>query len=183
MSFFAIFVSAFGIHVAMRLRAEEIGGRAEAMLATATSRVRWAVSHVAAAIAGTTVLVLVAGLSAGVSFGVAVEDGARGLEVFGAATAYLPAVWVLTGIVVAAFGIVPRLPAVGWIAFTAIVLVGELGPVLELPQWALDLSPFAHVPRLPGDALTVLPLIVLASVAAGLVLTGMLGMVRRDVPS
>ena len=48
---------------ANHLRSEESAGHAEALLGTATTRIRWASSHFAFALAGVTVLLLVAGVA------------------------------------------------------------------------------------------------------------------------
>ena len=93
----------------------------------------------------------------------------------------MPAAWVLAGIVVAAFGLAPRFVGVGWAALAGFVILGELGPLMGLSQWVMDVSPFAHVPKLPGAAFSATPLTVLTAVAAVLVAVGLLGLRRRDV--
>ncbi len=65
----------------------------------------------------------------------------------------LPAVWVLAGITVALFGLVPRIAVAAWGVLGACLLLGQLGPLLELKQWVMDISPFTHVPKLPGAAM------------------------------
>ena len=65
----------------------------------------------------------------------------------------------------------------------ACVLLTVLGPLLSLPGWVLDLSPFEHVPQLPGGEFTVAPLIWLCAVAAALTALGMLAFRRRDLAS
>jgi ABC-2 type transport system permease protein len=68
-----------------------------------------------------------------------------------------------------------------WAVLVACVLAGELGALLELPSFVLDLSPFAHVPRAPAAEVTASPLIGLGAVAALLVAAGLIGFRRRDV--
>ena len=99
----------------------------------------------------------------------------------GGALAQAPAACVITGIVVALFGLAPRFVVAGWGVLAAFVLLGELGPLFELDQRLLDVSPFAHVPRIPGDELTLAPLVTLTAVAAMLILAGLQGFRRRDV--
>ncbi len=60
-------------------------------------------------------------------------------------------------------------------------LVGELGPTMQLPAWVLNVSPFTHLPQLPGGSFEPLPAVVLTALAAVLVLGGFLGYRRRDV--
>ena len=82
----------------------------------------------------------------------------------------------------AAFGLVPRAVVVGWMALVALLLLGEFGPLFELDQWVMNISPYAHVPRLPGGDFSAIPLVWLVGVAAALTVAGLFGFRRRDVP-
>ena len=95
----------------------------------------------------------------------------------------LPAVWVLTGIVVAGFGLLPRLAALGWAFLAGFVLLGEVGPLLKVNQTVMDISPFTHTPRLPGGTVAPLPLITLLAIAVALTAVGLATFRRRDVPT
>lgn len=61
------------------------------------------------------------------------------------------------------------------------VLLTLLGPTLELTHWAMDISPFSHVPKLPGTQFSSVPLIALTLVAVLLGAAGVAGLRRRDV--
>jgi ABC-2 type transport system permease protein len=63
----------------------------------------------------------------------------------------------------------------------ACVLVSILGPLLGLPDWVLDLSPFQHVPQLPAADFAAGPLLALCAVAAGLTAAGLAAFRRRDL--
>jgi ABC-2 type transport system permease protein len=181
MGIIAVIVSAYGISAAMRLRAEETSLRAEPILATRVSRFRFAWSHVVVALSGTTLLLVTMGVFGGFAYGAALGDMSAFGRVLGAALVHLPAVWVLTGITVLVFGFAPGLIMAGWGALVVFLLLGQLGPILELPQWAMDISPFTHTPKLPGAELTWTPLVVLTLVAAALVVAGLAGFRRRDI--
>ncbi|HET9142096.1 ABC transporter permease [Actinophytocola sp.] len=180
MGFLAMIAAAYGIQAAMRLRSEETALRAEPVLATSVSRTRWALSHLVFALAGSAFLLIVAGLTAGLSYAAASDFGQFG-RVFGAALAQLPAAMVLTGIAFAAFGLVPRYSVLGWAALAAFVAIGLVGPIIGVDQWVLDVSPFTHTPKLPGTAFTAVPLVWLAAVAAAAIAIGFAGFRRRDV--
>jgi ABC-2 type transport system permease protein len=180
MGFLAMITAAFGIQAASRLRTEETTFRAEPLLATATSRVRWALSHIGFALIGSTILLVVAGLAAGLSYASATDFGQFG-RVFGAAIAQLPSAWVLTGIVVAVFGVLPEWSVAGWVALSVFVVIGFIGPILGVSQWVLDISPFTHTPKLPGTAFTAVPLLWLTGVAAVGLIAGLAGLRRRDI--
>jgi ABC-2 type transport system permease protein len=77
---------------------------------------------------------------------------------------------------------VPRLAAGAFAVVLASLLLGWVGEELKLSRWVIDLSVFAHVPQLPGGELKVLPLVVLTSIAAALIVLGLLGLRRRDMP-
>jgi ABC-2 type transport system permease protein len=181
MGILAVVVSAYGISAAMRLRSEETAGHLEAVLATRIGRLRWAWSHAAVALVGTTVLMAAVGLFAGFAHGAAVSDFGQLGRVVVAALAQLPAVWVLTGITVAVFGLAPMLIMVGWGALVVFLVLGQLGSVLNLPQWMTDLSPFTHSPKLPGGELPATPLIMLTAIAAILLAIGLSAFRRRDI--
>jgi len=178
----SVIASAYGIQVVMRLRSEESELRSEPVLATKVGRIPWALSHIAIALLGTSVLLIGAGIGAGLAYSAQTGNASDFWRVLAAAVVRLPAVWVLAGVVVAAFGLAPRAVAIGWAALVAFLLLGEFGPLFELDQWVMDISPYAHVPRLPGGDFTAVPLIWLAVVAAALAAVGLVGFRRRDVP-
>jgi ABC-2 type transport system permease protein len=181
LGFVGIFAAAFGVSSAMRLRAEETGQRAEPVLAGAVGRTRYAASHLVVALAGSAVLVLAAGVGAALTRAAHTGDTAEWGRLLAAAAVQIPAAWVLVGIVVAVFGWAPRGTMAGWAALVVFVLIGEFGPLLKLEQWARDVSPFAHVPRLPGGEFTATPLVWLVAVTAVLVVAGLVGFRRRDL--
>jgi ABC-2 type transport system permease protein len=181
LGFSGVFASAFGVQSVMRLRSEESALRAEPVLATAVGRVKWAWSHLTIALAGSAMLLVVVGVSAGLASAMQVGDIGQLGRIVVAALVQIPAVWLVVGIVVAAFGFVPRQIYVGWVALTGFVLLGEFGPLFRLNHVVMDISPFAHVPKMPGGDLTVTPLLWLTAIAAGLIAIGLGGFRRRDV--
>ena len=60
-------------------------------------------------------------------------------------------------------------------------VLSVLGPLFNLPDGVLGLSPFDHVPQLPADDFSAAPLLALSAVAAALTAAGMLGFRRRDL--
>jgi ABC-2 type transport system permease protein len=56
-----------------------------------------------------------------------------------------------------------------------------LGVLLGLSQWLVDVSPFAHVPKLPGTAFTATPLLWLTGITVALAAAGLAGFRRRDI--
>ncbi|MET9292779.1 ABC transporter permease [Streptomyces sp. NPDC003077] len=166
----------------LRLRGEETGDRAEPVLATAVGRLRWAASHLVLAFLGTAAVMAVGGTALGIGYGIAVEDVAGQLgPVVGAALAQVAAIWVLTGFAVLLFGVLPRATPAAWAAVGVSLAIGWMGPALKLPQAAMDLSPFSHLPKLPGQEAHATPFLWLLALAALFVGVGLAGLRRRDM--
>ena len=178
----ALLASGFVAAAVLRLRAEEVGLRAEHVLATAVGRVRWALSHTVVAAAGGALLLAASALGTGLVHGARIADvGAAVPQMVGAALVQLPAVLVLGGLALAVFGVAPRAAPVVWAALVAFLVLGQLGALLQLDQWVMNLSPFTHVPALPGEPLRALPLVALTGVAAAFSAVGLVGLRRRDL--
>ena len=178
---YGIVAAAFAVSATLRLRREETEQRGELVLAGAVGRIRWAASHLAIAAAGTAIAAACAGLACGAAYWVRTGDAGQVPRLLGASMAQLPAAWVLAGIAMALIGLLPTLDAIAWGALVAFLLCGLLGPLLRLPQWALDISPFTHVPKLPGGVFTAAPLIWLTLAACLLTAAGLAGLRRRDI--
>ena len=182
-SILGFIAAAYGVSAASRLRAEEASGHLEHLMGTATTRTRWASSHFITALAGVALLMLVAGLSVGAGAAVSMHDGGQFARVVLTAITQIPAAWVITSVVVLAFGWVPRATAAVWGLLAFCLVLGEFGPLWKVPQWLIDLSPFQHTPRVPVDAAALGPVIVLLVVAAVVAIVGYVGWRRRDMTS
>src|SRR5580693_1279932 len=170
-----IVAAAYGVSAVLRAHAEETAGRADPVLAGSVGRVRWGLSHLLTAVAGTAVLLVLAGLAAGLGYGLSVGGaGGETARMVGAAIAQLPAALVIVGVAALALGALPdACVAVGWTAVGLAVLLNLFGQALQLSHWVLDVSPFTHAPRLPGGpvgagSLAWLCALALALSAAGL---------------
>lgn len=177
----ALIGSGFAVQVVTRMRSEEAAGRLEPLLATALPRWRWAASHLLVAVAGVTVLLLLAGLALGATHASLTGDPGQVWRLAAVPLAYAPATWTLVGLGVLALGVVPRAVGVAWVALAASALVLLMAQPLRLPDWLVDATPFAWVPSLPVEAFVVAPLAVLALVSAAGVGAGVAGLRARDV--
>jgi ABC-2 type transport system permease protein len=176
-----VLAAAYALGAANHLRSEETEGHVEALLGTATSRTRWATSHYVAALAGVSVLLLLAGLSVGAGAAVSLHDAHQLGRITVAALAQAPAAWVVTGIALAVFGWLPRLTGAVWGLFLAFIALGEFGVLWNAPRWLMDLSPFQHSPLLPVGSDGVAALVALTVVAAVFAALGLIGWRRRDL--
>ena len=168
----AIVGTGFAIQSTMRLRGEETAGRAESVLATATSRASWVASHLVIALVGSAVMLAAAGLGLGITYGISISDLGQVPRLIGASLAYLPAMWVLVGVTMLLYGLVPRAVLVAWGALAVCLVVGFLGQLLGLPDWMRDISPFEHVPLVPATEFDAVPVLALSAIAAALVAGG-----------
>jgi ABC-2 type transport system permease protein len=178
---FAIVLAVFVILGLQAARGEETKGRAEPVLATATSRSAWLGGHVAVVAAGVAVLLAVTGLVLGIATAISVGDAAYVWDTTAAHLVYVPALLVLLGIAVLLFGFVPGAVGVTWAVFGFATIIGFFGPIMDLPQWVHNVSPIEHVARLPLEELSWTPLVILTAVAAGLIALGLYGFGRRDL--
>jgi ABC-2 type transport system permease protein len=172
----ALIATGYTISSALRLGGEENTGHSEILLSTALPRARWAAGHLMIAFAGSAVVLAATGLGAGIG----TQDLGEVPRLMGAALAQLPAVWVLGAIAAALFGLAPRALRLAWVALGLCYLLWFLGPLLDLPRWLMDLSPYEHVPQLPAATLTAGPLLALTAVAAALTAGGLVGFRHRD---
>jgi ABC-2 type transport system permease protein len=177
----ALLATGPALQIVGRLRSEETELRAEVILATGTSRPRWLVSHLVVALGGSALSLALGGLGLGIAYAIVGGGAHQMLRLTGAALVYVPAIWLVTAVGVAAFGLVPRWTAAGWVALTGCLVVAMFGTLLDLPTWLIDLSPFQHTPAVPAAAVDVLPLVVLAFVTVALVVAGASWFRRRDL--
>jgi ABC-2 type transport system permease protein len=98
----------------------------------------WLSSHVLVAVLGSLWLLVVMGLSAGLSGGAVSDVGVA--QVLPAALATAPAVLVCVALTVLLFGLVPLWTPAAWGLLAAFVLIGELGPLVSLPGGDADVA-------------------------------------------
>ncbi|MFE3055519.1 ABC transporter permease [Nocardia sp. NPDC059239] len=180
----ALGAAAYSVSAALRLHSEESTAHAEAVLTGAVSRTRWVASHLTFALLGPALALAVSGLLGGLIYGRAAGDvGQKTGQVLGAALVQVPAVWTFTAITVLLFGLLPRWSTVAWGFLTAAIAVFLLGSLAGAPQWFRDLNPFEHAPKVPGEAFTATPLVVLVLVDVALITVGLMAFRRRDLRS
>lgn len=79
------------------------------------------------------------------------------------------------------FGILPQAIGATWALFGFALVLGFFGPIMNLPQWIHDLSPFQHIARIPMEELRWPALIVLTVLAAGSAAVGAYRFRERDL--
>lgn len=176
----ALITGGFAVSSVLRLRSDETGGRAEVLLATAVSRARWAVSHLTVALAGSALIMVLAGLGMGATYALVADDADQIGRLVGASAALVPPLWVVAGLTFVVVGFVPRATAAAWGALGLFFVIGLFGQLFGLPGWLMDVSPFQHVPQMPVEGFSLGSTLALVAVAAALLAVGFAGLRRRD---
>ncbi|CAN5400076.1 exporter of polyketide antibiotics [soil metagenome] len=179
-SILAVIAAFYGVQAALHTRVEEAEGRVEVVLATSVSRSTWLASHLVIAFVGSAALVVLGTFAACATASRSLDNLSFG-DIVAAALVQLPALWVMVGLSAALVGLIPRLSPLSWLAAAAVVVIMMFGPLLGLSDALLDVSPFQHVPKLPGGEISAMPLLILAAVATVLTGVGFLGFRRRNV--
>jgi len=139
-----IFAACAGVQTIVRARQDETRGTAEAVLATAISRVRWLGDYVIVAVVAASATIA-AGVLGAVLGAVSLTDGGglmRDAALAGAGQ-LLPA-WLFIALTALVFVVAPRLTiALGWTLVMVAAMIGLFGPLFGLDEDVARLSPFA----------------------------------------
>ena len=180
-----IAVAIYTVQILLRMRAEEADGRLESVLAGSVSRPRWMWSYLLNAGLGAVVLLLCFAVTMGLGAAAALGDiSAQVPALVGAGLVQLPAILLIAGVVVALIGLLPRAAsALSWTLLLSAILLGPMfgAATLQLPAWAQDVSPFTHIPKLPGAELAAVPVVSLIVIAAALVGVGLASLRHRNL--
>lgn len=172
----------YAILATLKLHSQESKKYSEMVLTSSVSRSQWAISNLIFAVMGPALVIIIFAVTCGLTYSLSVNNFSDILpRIVGASLAYLPAIWVFTGISMVLFGLIPRLTALSWISLGIIVIIDLLGEFFDINQWILDISPFTHVPRLLAGDTIENSLILLLALALFLILIGILGYRRRDI--
>lgn len=183
MAFFfgAPLLAAFAAGQTAAIREEEASWRIEHLLVRPVGRTRWLANRVLVSVAALVAVALVGGVAAwaGAAIGGApISAGAALL----AGLNIVPVGLLALGVGIAAFGLAPRLTApLTYGLVVAAFLLDFVGPFLDLPNWALELSPFRHVAAVPAVDMNVGAALVMIAVGAVCLVIGAVAFRRRDL--
>lgn len=174
-----ILAGAAGVQAVLRLRAEEVEGRAELLLATPVSRVAWVGATALVAAASVLTVTLAMGAATGALLARSSGTANDVLSYAGAGLAHAPAALVFVAVTALIFAVVPRVTiALGWGLLVIGFVFGQFGELLQLPEWLQAVSPFFHTSAAPVADIDMVAVGVLIAVAVA-VFTLALGAVRR----
>jgi ABC-2 type transport system permease protein len=177
----ALIGAGFAISSALRPHGEEDAGRIESLLATGLRRRDWLLGHVAVTLAGTALMLLVAGIGMGVGYALVTGEGSAVGDYVLPTMAHLPGVLVLAAVARLLFGLMPRAAFLSWLGLVFCLVVMMFAPIFRMPQWLQDVSPFEHLALMPAEDFRLVPFVVVTAVATALSVVGQVAFQRRDV--
>lgn len=178
----AMLAAAAGIALGGSLRASEISGRAEVVLAGPRSRVGWIGRHLLVVSLGALLVLIVGAVALGISAAASLGDDRLWTGILQAAAAYVPVTLAFSGSSVLLFCAMPRQRGWVWAIFGIAAFVAYMAPALNLPGWLADNSPFLLVGQVPAAPVRWVGIAVLSGIA---VLTHLLALVlfrHRNLP-
>lgn len=180
----AVMVLAYVIQALQRLRTEEVQGYTESLLGTALGRARWMLSHLAVAVVGASAIMVISSVALAVTAGLTMGEPITAWRLGDYALAgasYVPVLVLGAAIFAALFGALPKAAAlVTWIGFAFVVFISQLGAMLKLPEWILDLFPLTHIAAAPAASIEFVPVVVITGSAVILIGAGIVLFGRRD---
>lgn len=172
----------YGVQALLKMRTEESTGRIESILGAAVKRHRWMLSHILITVAGSMALVATIGFFGGLMYFISGGDADTVWKLTRASILQIPAVLAFIGLTVFTFGALPRFTAgIAWGSFIGVLTISQLGAILKLPQWVVDISPFTHAPTNINGSIDLQPLIIMTTAGVALITTGILLFKNRDV--
>ncbi|SFP31454.1 ABC-2 type transport system permease protein [Actinomadura madurae] len=177
----AFAVTVFAVLAVQAVRAEESAGRTEPVLATAVSRTGWLGGNLAVTAIAVPWLLFLAGLGTGAAAAIGTGDAALLWKTTLGHIAHAPAVWLLLAAAGLLYGALPRALPIVWAALGYGVVAGLFAPVLDLPDGAVRISPFAHVGEYPREHVSAAAVGVLILLTAALTALALRTFNRRDL--
>jgi ABC-2 type transport system permease protein len=164
-----------------KLRGEEKKERVIHLLSRAVSRSRLLGSYFVISVLNGLLMISLAALGLWSAGDAVVEGGLSFSMIFEAALSYYPAMLVMISLAVFLIGFLPRFTGFIWLYVLYSFIVLYLGGLFQFSDWIGSLSPFGHVPQMPAEEFSFVPLLLLCLAAAGLAIAGFIGFNRRDV--
>lgn len=144
-SLMGIIAAVPGVQTMLKVRAEEQADRLEPLLSRPLSRWRYLTPNTLVALGAPSVCLAIAGALVGWRVAAA-EMGLGFAAVANQALVTIPATWTAVALSVAIVGAAPRASIGAWFGVLVSFAITILGPLFQLPDWALAISPFWHVP-------------------------------------
>ena len=179
--FVGLLVAVFVAGQVAAIREEEASWRIEHLLARPLGRRRWLVTRTVVVAVAAAMIAVAGGVIAWFAT-VLVDVPITFLDGVLAGANLIPLAWLVLGIGIALFGLLPRLA--GPLTYGLVVVAFALdfvGGLLDLPEWVLELSPFRHLASVPAVDLDVTAALVMVAIGLAGAALGTLVFRRRDL--
>lgn len=174
--------AAAGVQAVLRLRSEEVEGRAELLLATPVTRRSWIGATAVVAAASVLAVTLGMGLATGAASARASGTTDDVLRYLGAGLAPAPAALVFVAVTALLVAAVPRLAvALGWGLLVIGFVLGQFGELLQVPEWVQAVSPFFYTSAAPVVDVDLVAVAGLLGVTGALLAAALVALGRRDL--
>ncbi|WP_075979988.1 ABC transporter permease [Bacillus massilinigeriensis] len=165
----------------LRLKGEENKGYTENFFSRSVSRTRLMGGYLLIAIAVSFFMQCLVALGLWSVGSSVMKEGLSFSTTFGSALVYLPAMWILIGIVILLIGIFPKATGLSWLYLTFCFIVIYLGGLLDFPEWVNQLSVFEHVPKIQTEDVELVPIMTLIVSSTIITFVGFIGYNKRDM--
>ena len=173
------------LNAVIKVRTEEVDGRAENVLTRAVRRCRYMSGFIILAYVASVVIqfLTASGLYVVAAAVAGADNPFTYSELLKAFFAFLPALWIMIGFAVLIVGMLPKAIGVVWGYFGVVVFTSFIGR-LVLPDWMMNITPlhFVSQPEPFKDfVINYTPLIVMTGIAAVLTAIGVIAYTKRDM--
>lgn len=183
-SLVALAVGVFAVQSASALRSDEERGVLESQLAASVGRISWALQRLVVTFVAVVVLLFAGGAMIGAVWALSDGDASHFGWSLGALMVHLPAALILIGVAVMGLGWWPKqATAVSWTVVGVLWAVVIVGVALRLPDAVMKALPFIGGPHWPATGGDWAKAGIYLVVAAVLIVAGLIGFRRRDVPA
>ncbi len=179
--FVALLALGFVAHAMVRMAGEETSGRLGVVLSGRRSRASWWLGVSSTVLTLAVMLQLLGGLGLGLGLWVGTGDAGSVWKGVTLVAAFVTALLLAAALCLLLASVAARLAAVGWAIFALVMTIDFLGETLDLPDWAMELSPFQQVGRPPVEDVETMAVVVMGALAAVLLAASVLLFGRRDL--
>lgn len=171
------------VMIVNRLRGEEVRGHAEVMLSTATSRWSYALSVLVWAIVLPSLVFIGCGALLPLLPGQVHGDYSAITTYAQTAVFLMPGLWLVVGIATFLVGWAPRFTGLSWAVIGWTLYAVWFAGLFNMPEWLLKIQPWGYLAHPPRDEMDWAAFGVELAIAVALIVLGLIGYRRRNIPA
>lgn len=164
----------------LRVRGEEKKERNDHLLTTGISRYTLLSHYLGISVVVGVVSLFIALYSLWAAGSVVMDEAIPLENILKAGMSYLPAMLIILAIANLLFAFVPKWTPLVWAYLVFSFFTVYLGGMIDIPEWLANISSFNHIPQLPVEEFTWIPLIVLMAIGIIALIVSQFGYRSRD---